>query len=68
MSDDMQGNIKRPILEERIVASLSEFPVTVLVGARQVGKTTLAREGAAEFPLHERATAMPLAGLSSLRL
>ena len=46
----MQGNIKRPVLEERIVASLSEFPVTVLVGARQVGKTTLARQVATGFP------------------
>jgi uncharacterized protein len=45
----MQGNVKRSSLEKRIVASLSESPVTVLVGARQVGKTTLAREIATGF-------------------
>jgi len=46
----MQGWIQRDALKKRIVTSISESPVTVLLGARQVGKTTLAREVAAGFP------------------
>jgi uncharacterized protein len=39
----MQQHISRPRLENEINACLAEAPVTVLLGARQVGKTTLAR-------------------------
>lgn len=42
-SDDMQQLIPRPRLTRTILRSLKESPVTVLLGARQTGKTTLAR-------------------------
>lgn len=40
---DMQQSIPRLRKQNEIVQSLNESPVTVLLGARQVGKTTLAR-------------------------
>ena len=45
----MQHMIKRPGLEKRICACLKESPVTVLLGARQTGKTTLARLVAGKY-------------------
>ena len=39
----MQHLVPRPRLQQRISLSLRESPVTVLLGARQTGKTTLAR-------------------------
>lgn len=39
----MQQLIPRPFLSERILRSLSEAPVTAILGARQTGKTTLAQ-------------------------
>jgi len=41
---DMQGCIPRLDLEEEINVKLKESPVVALLGARQVGKTTLARK------------------------
>ncbi len=43
----MQGWLERPRLTQRVRACLRESPVTVLLGARQTGKTTLARMVAA---------------------
>lgn len=45
-NDNMQHLIKRSRLEKRISVCIKESPVTVLLGARQTGKTTLARLGA----------------------
>lgn len=42
--------IARARLSDKVRADLRESPVTVLLGARQVGKTTLARALAEEFP------------------
>ncbi|RKX42091.1 MAG: hypothetical protein DRP64_10380 [Verrucomicrobia bacterium] len=42
--------IERETLQSRVRLCLSEAPVTVLLGARQTGKTTLARLLAAEHP------------------
>ncbi|MEI6345166.1 MAG: ATP-binding protein [Verrucomicrobiota bacterium] len=41
---DMQGFIPRLRLQEEIKVKLKESPVVALLGARQVGKTTLARK------------------------
>ena len=41
---DMQQSIPRPRLESAIRRGLSEAPVVALLGARQVGKTTLAEQ------------------------
>ena len=35
--------VARPLAEARLRQALASFPATVLLGARQVGKTTLAR-------------------------
>jgi len=71
-----------PILRSDIVATirarLREFPVVALIGARQVGKTTLARQvqeswkGAThlydlEDPIQRRELAEPMAALRELR-
>lgn len=37
-------------IQSTIIASLNRFPAVVLIGPRQVGKTTLAKAIAAEFP------------------
>ncbi|MBI5201678.1 MAG: ATP-binding protein [Elusimicrobia bacterium] len=70
--------IPRPALEERISASLRTSPVTLLLGPRQCGKTTLARKfaakrGAAYFDLEDPETelrpesaALTLRGLRGL--
>ena len=68
--------IRRPRLEEAVRQSLAESPVTVLLGARQTGKTTLSREIARSLaPVHtfdleqaasRRALSTPELTLSSL--
>ncbi|MDE0109191.1 MAG: ATP-binding protein [Bryobacterales bacterium] len=45
----MQHNIPRPALLTSTMQGLSEAPVVALLGARQVGKTTLARLVASEW-------------------
>ena len=45
----MQQKIPRPILLASTIQGLSEAPVVALLGARQVGKTTLARLVASEW-------------------
>ena len=47
---DIQQQIDRPDLRNTTRQSLSEAPVVALLGARQVGKTTLARQVAADWP------------------
>ena len=42
---DMQQFIERPKLLTAAIGGLSEAPVVALLGARQVGKTTLAERG-----------------------
>ena len=46
----MQRYIERPALLADVVDGLSEAPAVALLGARQVGKTTLARQLADEWP------------------
>jgi len=46
----MEQLIARQRLEKEILSCLSESPVTVLLGARQTGKTTLARLIAKQYP------------------
>ncbi len=46
----MQQYIARPDLCADIVGGLSQVPVVALLGARQVGKTTLAAQVASEWP------------------
>ena len=46
----MQQFIQRPALLVAAVQGLSEVPAVALLGARQVGKTTLARQVADEWP------------------
>jgi len=46
----MQQFIARPALLAAIAQGLSEVPAVALLGARQVGKTTLARQVADEWP------------------
>ena len=46
----MQQLIQRPALLSAAVQGLSEVPSVALLGARQVGKTTLARQVANEWP------------------
>ena len=46
----MQRSIARPGLLSAIVGGLSEAPVVALLGARQVGKTTLAEHVVAAWP------------------
>jgi uncharacterized protein len=43
------GYLARPAHSERIRELLAQFPVVALIGARQVGKTTLARRVSAEY-------------------
>jgi predicted AAA+ superfamily ATPase len=45
----MEQLIARQTLENEVVSCLSESPVTVLLGARQTGKTTLARLVAKQY-------------------
>ena len=76
-NENMQHLIKRTKLEKRISTCIKESPVTVLLGARQTGKTTLARKvakklGKAEiFDLEEaasrRALENPETALSGIR-
>ena len=47
---DIQQHVPRPHLRAAITQALSEAPAAALLGARQVGKTTLAREIAAGWP------------------
>ena len=47
---DIRQYIARPDLQAAIATGLSEAPVVTLLGARQVGKTTLARQVAATWP------------------
>jgi predicted AAA+ superfamily ATPase len=42
--------LKREILRHTAQTAIAESPVTVLLGARQVGKTTLVRQIAADWP------------------
>ena len=46
----MQQFIARPSLLAEVAGGLSEVPAVALLGARQVGKTTLARQLAREWP------------------
>ena len=46
----MQQNISRTALTTQITRGLAESPAVALLGARQVGKTTLAREITASWP------------------
>ncbi len=45
----MQQLLPRPRIKEQILQCLEESPVTVLLGARQTGKTTLARLISSEY-------------------
>ena len=47
---DMQQFLARPDLLKAVAASLSEAPAAALLGARQVGKTTLAEQAARAWP------------------
>lgn len=76
-NEDMQHLVKRSRLEKRIFVCIKESPVTVLLGARQTGKTTLARLVGGKFGKTEifdleeaasrRALENPETALSSLR-
>ncbi len=46
----MEDILPRPTLRARLLQSVREFPVTVLLGARQVGKSTLAHAAFAGRP------------------
>ena len=46
---DMQHYIPRPALVSEVASGLSQVPVVALLGARQVGKTTLAQQAASEW-------------------
>ena len=50
MTLDMRQNIARNRLTSDIDTGLSEVPVVAILGARQVGKTTLARRVAEKWP------------------
>lgn len=50
----MQQYITRQSLLSTVSSGLSEAPVVALLGARQVGKTTLARQVANAWPAHSR--------------
>ena len=47
---NIQQSLDRPELRRVILRGLAEAPVVALLGARQVGKTTMARQVAAEWP------------------
>ncbi|MYF76737.1 MAG: ATP-binding protein [Acidobacteria bacterium] len=47
---NIQQSLDRPELRREILQGLAEAPVVALLGARQVGKTTMARQVAAEWP------------------
>jgi predicted AAA+ superfamily ATPase len=47
---DIQQSVDRPDLLNAVRIRLAEAPVVALLGARQVGKTTLARQVAASWP------------------
>ena len=44
MTSDMQAYIERSTLKSRLKELLQNYPATALLGARQVGKSTLAKE------------------------
>ena len=46
----MQQYIARPDLLADIASGLSQLPVVALLGAKQVGKTTLAQQAASDWP------------------
>lgn len=46
----MQQTIPRPALLDAVLTGLCEAPVVALLGARQVGKTTLAERVAEKWP------------------
>ena len=48
--NDIQHSIARPDLLTAITTGLSEEPVVTLLGARQVGKTDLAKQAASTRP------------------
>ena len=50
MGHVLQQSIPRPALAFQITRRLAESPAVALLGARQVGKTTLARQIAASWP------------------
>ena len=50
----MRQYIARPSLLNAVSSALEEAPVVALLGARQVGKTTLARQVADAWPEHSR--------------
>ena len=50
----MRQYIARPSLLNAVLSALEEAPVVALLGARQVGKTTLARQVADAWPEHSR--------------
>lgn len=47
---DIQHSIARPDLLTAVSTGLSEVPVVALLGARQIGKTTLARQAVSTWP------------------
>ncbi len=47
---NIQQQVDRPELRRAVRRGLTEAPVVALLGARQVGKTTMARQIAAEWP------------------
>jgi len=66
--------LSRPALERQIRTAIRSNPVTALIGPRQCGKTTLARQidGAAEFfdledPVSLRRLEEPMSALSALK-
>lgn len=73
-SDDMQQSIARTGLLEEVLLRLRESPVVVLLGARQVGKTTLAGQvaerlgGATIFDLERPSGRAALAATPELTL
>ncbi len=75
----MQQSIPRSTLLSEAISGLEEAPAVALLGARQVGKTTLARQLAAawpgrstafdlEYPLAQDITALPLKKVGDLAL
>ena len=64
--------VLRPDRVAEVKAALNRAPVVQLLGARQCGKTTLARmlvgDSAHYFDLDDRITALPLAQASELHL
>ncbi len=65
--------IQRPIDQQRIKELMEQFPVTAIIGARQIGKTTLAKQFKAnayfdlENPVHLAQLENPLLTLEDLK-